>query len=367
MGSLSFSIQRRVQKARLGRLTTDHSSFETPMFMPVGTRGTVKTLTMAQVKEIGAQIILGNTYHLMLRPGAELIDRAGGLHAFTGWDRSILTDSGGFQVFSLSTLRKMTENGVYFKSHIDGSSHFLGPKESVAIQRCLGADIAMCFDECPPSNAPRASIEEAVARTLRWADVCRHQPLKSHQSLFGIVQGGIIPEIRQYCAEQLLPLGFDGYALGGLAVGETPEEMYRTIEVTEPLLPQDKPRYLMGVGSPRNIFEAVLRGVDLFDCVLPSRNARGGTAYTWQGRIQIKSARYEEDFSPFDPDLDAFPSRLSKAYVRHLLHVNEITGMTLVTMQNLAFYLDFMRQLRESLRTDTLDAFRQKIDAIYPN
>lgn len=366
MGALSFSVEKRVQKARLGRLKTTHGSFETPMFMPVGTRGTVKTLTMAQVKEIGAQIILGNTYHLMLRPGAELIEKAGGLHAFTGWDRSILTDSGGFQVFSLSTLRKMTEDGVHFKSHIDGSSHFLGPKESLSIQRCLGSDIVMCFDECPPSNAPRADIESAVARTIRWADICRHQPLKAHQSLFGIVQGGTIQEVRQYCAEQLLPFDFDGYAIGGLAVGETAEEMYSTIDRTEPFLPQSKPRYLMGVGTPRNIFEAVIRGVDLFDCVLPSRNARGGTAYTWQGRIQIKSARYTEDFSPFDPELDAFPSRLSKAYVRHLLNVNEITGMTLVTMQNLAFYLDFMRQLREALGTDTLDAFRQKIDAIYP-
>ena len=366
MGALSFSVIKRAQKARLGLLTTAHGVIETPMFMPVGTRGTVKTLTMAQVKEIGSQIILGNTYHLMLRPGAKLIEKAGGLHAFIGWDKPILTDSGGFQVFSLSTLRKMTEEGVFFKSHIDGSTHFLGPRESLEVQRCLSSDIVMCFDECPPSDAPQEYIEEAVARTIRWAAMCRQQHLQAHQSLFGIVQGGIIPEIRQYCAEQLKPLDFDGYAIGGLAVGETSEQMYATIETTEKHLPEHKPRYLMGVGTPRNLFEAVIRGIDLFDCVMPSRNARGGTAYTWQGRIQIKSARYAHDFSSFDPELDSFASRQSKAYVRHLLNVDEITGMTLVTMQNLAFYLDFMRQLRQAISTDTLDAFRQKIDTVYP-
>lgn len=366
MGSFSFQVLKKKGHARLGRIETAHGSFMTPCFMPVGTRGTVKTLTGAQVREIGAQIILGNTYHLMLRPGAALIEKAGGLHAFTGWDRAMLTDSGGFQVFSLTPLRKMTEDGVFFKSHIDGSTHFLGPKESIAIQKALGADIVMCFDECPPSDASRADIERAVERTIAWAQICGNEPLQSHQNLFGIVQGGVIPDLRQECAKRLSGLNFPGYAIGGLSVGETAEEMYSTIEATESSLPSDKPRYLMGVGTPRNLFEAVIRGVDLFDCVMPSRNARGGTAYTWQGRIQIKSARYIEDFSPLDPELDAYPSRFSKAYIRHLFSVNEITGMTLVTMQNLAFYLDFMRQLREAIEHDTLDAFRQKIDPIYP-
>lgn len=369
MGKLRFSLLKEssVCKARVGRIETDHGVIETPIFMPVGTRATVKTLTEAQLKEVGAQIILGNTYHLMLRPGASLIEKAGGLHAFTRWDRPILTDSGGFQVFSLSPLRKITAEGVTFASHIDGSRHFLGPRESIEIQRSLGGDIIMCFDECPPSDAPLSAIEEAVARTIRWASICKDCPTREYQNLFGIVQGGVHPQLRKTCAEALSPMDFEGYAIGGLSVGESSEEMYATIEATEPYLPVHKPRYLMGVGTPRNLLEAVLRGVDLFDCVMPSRNARGGTAFTWQGKIQIKSARYSEDFSPLDPELDAYPSKFSKAYIRHLLNVSEITGMTLVTMQNIAFYLDFMKQLRQAIMEDTLDAFRQKVDASYPN
>ncbi len=368
MSGLRFSVHTRSQssKARLGLLETAHGSIQTPMFMPVGTRGTVKTLTEREVKEVGAQIILGNTYHLMLRPGAALIERAGGLHSFIGWDRPILTDSGGFQVYSLARLRKMTDEGVHFKSHIDGASYFLGPKESMAIQKSLGADIVMCFDECPPSDAPMEKIEEAVARTVAWAEVCRDMPLGDHQSLFGIVQGGVIPELRQSCAEAMCRFDFAGYAIGGLSVGESAAEMYATIEATEPFLPAEKPRYLMGVGTPRNLLEGVLRGIDLFDCVMPTRNARRGTAFTWQGKISIKSARYAEDFSPLDPELHSYPSRFSKAYIRHLFNVNEMTGMALVSMQNLAFYLDFMRQLRESIATDTLDAFQKKVDACYP-
>ncbi len=368
MPALAFSVLKRSSssKARLGRLETAHGVIQTPMFMPVGTRGAVKTMTERQVKEVGAQIILGNTYHLMLRPGAELIERAGGLHAFINWDRPILTDSGGFQVFSLASLRKMTDEGVHFKSHIDGSAHFLGPKESMKIQNALGADIVMCFDECPPSDAPLLMIEEAVARTVAWAEICRGMPLKGHQNLFGIVQGGIVPELRQSCAEALRQFDFEGFAIGGLSVGESAADMYATIDATAPFLPDDKPRYLMGVGTPRNLLEGVLRGIDLFDCVMPTRNARRGTAFTWQGKIAIKSARYSEDFSPLDPELNAYPSQFSKAYIRHLFNVNEMTGMTLVSMQNLAFYLDFMRQLREAIATDSLDAFRQKVDACYP-
>jgi queuine tRNA-ribosyltransferase len=278
----------------------------------------------------------------------------------------MLTDSGGFQVFSLSNLRKISEAGVFFKSHIDGSMHFLGPHESMNIQRSLGADIVMCFDECPPSDATVETIQQAVERTVRWAEICRSIPLQSHQNLFGIVQGGIIPELRRSCAQSLSQFNFEGFAIGGLSVGESASDMYATIEATEPFLPEEKPRYLMGVGTPRNLFEAVLRGVDLFDCVMPTRNARRGTAFTWQGKISIKSARYAEDFSPLDPELNAYPSHFSKAYIRHLFNVNEMTGMTLVSMQNLAFYLDFMHQMREAIATDTLDAFRQKVDASYP-
>jgi queuine tRNA-ribosyltransferase len=368
MTGISFTLVKKssCSNARLGFLQSTHGSFETPMFMPVGTRGVVKTLTEQQLKEIGAQIILGNTYHLLLRPGTKIIEMAGGLHSFARWDRTILTDSGGFQVFSLSDLRTVSDEGVHFKSHLDGSKQFLGPIESMSIQRSLGSDIVMCFDECPPSNASADVVEKAVERTVRWAKACRDFQLQGHQALFGIVQGGVCAKMRQQCAAALTSLPFEGFAIGGLSVGEPAEKMYEVIEATQPLLPQEKPRYLMGVGTPRNLFEAVLRGIDLFDCVMPSRNARGGTAFTWGGRIQIKAAKYAEDFSPLDPELDAYPSRFSKAYVRHLLHVNEITGLTLVTMQNVAFYLDFMKQLRQAIRDDTLDAFQKKVDAIYP-
>jgi queuine tRNA-ribosyltransferase len=368
MAPSTFSVVQRsaTSRARLGRLQTAHGLIETPMFMPVGTRGAVKALTEAQLREIGAKIILGNTYHLMLRPGADLIERAGGLHAFTGWNGPILTDSGGFQVFSLASLRKMTEEGATFKSHIDGSTHFLGPKESMGIQRALGSDIVMCFDECPPSDAPFEVVSQAVSRTIRWAKECRSVPLKEHQSLFAIVQGGVIPELRASCAQELSQLDFEGFAIGGLSVGETAAEMYATIDATEPHLPTEKPRYLMGVGTPQNILQAVLRGIDLFDCVMPTRNARRGTAFTWAGRLSITSARYTEDFSPLDPELDSYASRFSKAYIRHLFNVHELTAMTLLTMQNVAFYLDFMRQLREAIATESLDAFRKKVDAAYP-
>lgn len=368
MKKLSFSLlkESNVSRARAGYIELEHGVIETPTFMPVGTRGAVKGLTEAELKSIRAQIILGNTYHLMLRPGAALVEKAGGLHAFTRWDRPFLTDSGGFQVFSLSPLRKISDDGVAFSSHIDGSKHFLGPRESMEVQRSLGADIAMCFDECPPSNASRDVVEDAVRRTIQWASVCKEVTMGPHQNVFGIVQGAIHPDLRRMCAEALVPLDFEGYAIGGLAVGETHEAMYATIEATEPFLPKHKPRYLMGVGTPRDIFEAVLRGVDMFDCVMPSRNARGGTAFTWQGKIQIKSARYSEDFSPLDPELDAYPSRFSKAYIRHLFNVGEITGITLLTMQNIAFYIDFVRTLRQSILEDTLDAFQRKVDAAYP-
>jgi len=366
---MTFSLLKKDSgsQARLGKISTAHGIIETPIFMPVGTRGAVKTLTNQQLLDVNAQIILGNTYHLMLKPGADIIAKAGGLHAFMNWQRPILTDSGGFQVFSLGALNKITDDGVYFQSHIDGSRHFLGPNESMAIQKVLGSDIVMAFDECAPFSADRAAIERAMDRTQRWADICRAYPLQDHQSLFGIVQGGMHPDLRKRSAQDLAAMDFPGYAIGGLSVGEPAEIMNAMIEETVPFMPEHKPRYLMGVGTPRNIIEAVMRGIDMFDCVMPTRNARNGTAFTWSGKISIKAGRYAEDFSPLDPELNCYTSQFSKAYIRHLLNVDEITGLTLVSLQNVAFYLDFMEKLRHAIETNTLPAFYERICAIYPN
>jgi queuine tRNA-ribosyltransferase len=368
MGCLKFHLIKKdgPSKARMGMIETAHGQFETPVFMPVGTRGAVKTLTQQHLLDIDARILLGNTYHLMLRPGMNIMEKAGGLHRFMNWPRSILTDSGGFQVFSLSTLNKITSEGVYFQSHIDGSKHFLGPNESMHIQKILGSDIVMAFDECSPYPCTKQDAEIALSRTHRWAETCRRYELQPHQNLFGIVQGGTYEDLRQESAKALTSLDFEGYALGGLSVGEPAKDMYKTIEVVEPLLPEGKPRYLMGVGTPRNIMEAVMRGIDMFDCVMPTRNARNGTAFTWSGKVTIKAGRYADDFSPMDPELDGYASHFSKAYIRHLLNVDEITGLTLVTLQNLAFYLDFMKKLRQAIQQDSFISFYQKICQLYP-
>lgn len=368
MGVLKFEVNKRDagSKARLGKVTTAHSTFETPVFMPVGTRASVKTLLPQQLLELDCRILLSNTYHLMLRPGADIVAKAGGLHAFMNWPGSILTDSGGFQVFSLGDLNKIDDKGVTFQSHIDGARYFLGPHESMDIQKKLGADIVMAFDQCPPQPCEVQEMELALNRTHAWARICRDFELQPHQNLFGIVQGGCDVEKRRQSAETLMAMDFDGYAIGGLSVGEPAPKMYATLDGTCPVLPEDKPRYLMGVGTPRNLIEAVMRGVDMFDCVMPTRNARNGTAFTWQGKVSIKAGRYSEDFTPLDPELDCYTSQFSKAYIRHLLNVDEITGLTLVTLQNLAFYLDFMKQLREAIRQDTLDAFYQRVCTIYP-
>ncbi len=366
---MKFTCLKKDQhsKARLGKIITEHGEIETPIFMPVGTRAAVKTLTHEQLQQISTQIILGNTYHLMLRPGMKVIEKAQGLHSFMNWDGPILTDSGGFQVFSLSDLNKITEEGVHFKSHIDGSAHFLGPLESMSIQKTLGSDIVMAFDECAPYPCDYRSALAAVERTTRWGKICRNFDLQSHQNLFGIVQGSTYLDLRERSINELSDLNFDGYAIGGLAVGEPKEQMARILDHTTPKLPEDKPRYLMGVGTPRDLIEAVMKGVDMFDCVLPSRNARNGTAFTWEGKLNIKLAKYKEDFSPLDPHLDSYASKFSKAYLRHLIQVNEITGMTLLTYQNLAFYLDFMAQMRHAIETNTLDGYYQKICSIYPS
>lgn len=368
MPSFNFQLQHQsdVSKARVGKISTAHGDIETPVFMPVGTRGVVKTLTQPQLLELDVPIILGNTYHLMLRPGMPIIQKAGGLHSFMQWDRPILTDSGGYQVFSLSALNKITEEGVFFQSHIDGSKHFLGPIESMQIQKTLGSDIVMAFDECSPYPCTREEAQKALDRTYRWAKICREFDLQQHQNLFGIVQGSTYADLREVSAKSLIDLPFEGFAIGGLSVGEPMDVMNTMIEATEPFLPRLKPRYLMGVGTPRNIIEAVMRGVDMFDCVMPTRNARNGTAFTWSGKVQIKAGRYADDFSPLDPELNEYASQLSKAYIRHLINVDEVTGLTLVTLQNIAFYLDFMRKLRKSILNGTLMEFYEKIIKIYP-
>lgn len=368
MAAISFEVNQQDSnsEARLGTLQTAHGTIQTPAFMPVGTRASVKTMTNRQLEEIDASIILGNTYHLMLRPGMEVIEAAGGLHAFMGWERPILTDSGGFQVFSLADNNKITQEGVEFRSHIDGSRHFLGPEESMSIQRTLGSDIVMAFDQCPPYPCARSDVEAAVERTKIWAERCRSFQLQPHQNLFGIIQGGVHEDLRKRSAEALVAMEFEGYAIGGLSVGEPMDVMYEVLNGCVHCLPEGKPRYLMGVGTPRNLVEAVLRGVDMFDCVMPTRNARNGTIFTWEGKLSIKAGRYAKDFSPIDPHLDCYASKFSKAYLRHLLNVDEITGLTLATMQNLAFYLDFMRHLRRAIKKGSLQEFYQKVVSLYP-
>lgn len=358
---MQFIIMARdgASAARTGRLHTPHGVVQTPVFMPVGTRAAVKTLTPLMLEELGAEIILGNTYHLHTRPGADLVAAFGGLHRFMAWPRAILTDSGGFQVFSLADLRNITDDGVTFQSHIDGARVFIGPREALRIQHQLGADIIMCFDECPPATAPRAVIEQAVARTLRWARVCRAEQARAaeggtQQALFGIVQGGTHDDLRRQCAEELVALGFPGYAIGGVAVGEPPEEMARITQVCCAVLPPDKPRYLMGVGRPEDMLAAVACGVDMFDCVLPTRNARNGEAFTPDGDVPVKAGRFKDDAQPVQPGCTCYTCRtFTRAYIRHLFNVGESLGGMLLTMHNLHFYLRMMEEVRAAITTGT--------------
>jgi len=348
--------------ARLGIVHTPHGSFETPAFMPVGTQATVKTMSPEELKEIGAGIILSNTYHLWLRPGNDIVKEAGGLHKFMSWDRPILTDSGGFQVFSLSDLRKIEEEGVYFRNHLNGDKLFLSPEKSIEIQNDLGSDIIMAFDECPPYPASYEYMLRSVDRTTRWAKRCKEAHKRpEEQGLFGIVQGGEFEDLRKRSAEALVELDFPGYAVGGLSVGEPKEVMYRVLEFTTPLLPKDKPRYLMGVGSPDALIEGAIRGIDMFDCVLPTRIARNGTLMTSQGRLVIKNAQYARDFGPLDPNCDCYACRnYSRAYVRHLIRTGEIFGMRLTTYHNLYFLLRLMEKVRQAIREDRLLDFRDE-------
>ncbi len=352
-----FDLLRTTPLGRRGRLTTPHGTIESPFFMPVGTCGAMKGITHEDLHALGAQILRCNTYHLHLQPGDDVVEEAGGLHGFIGWEKPILTDSGGFQVFSLRGISKITDAGVKFQSHLDGSPLFIGPEESMRIQHRLGADIIMCFDQCPPSTAPRAEILEAVDRTLRWAKTCKdaHERLSAERGrkplLFGIVQGGTHRDLREKCAEELRAIGFDGYAVGGLAVGESQDEMYGVLDGVCPLLPEDRPRYLMGVGKLEQLKAAVSKGIDMFDCVSPMREARHGTIYLTDGsRIRVTGATYRHDHSVLDA---ASPSPLSrthlKSYLSHLLRSGERLGETIACMQNLGVTLQAMRDLRQAM------------------
>lgn len=353
-------------KARLGRLWTAHGVVDTPTFMPVGTQATVKAVDPRELRELGVQIILSNTYHLCIRPGIEVIRAAGGLHTFMNWHGPILTDSGGYQVFSLAKIRKVRPHGVEFQSHVDGARLFLGPREAMQIQRALGSDIAMAFDECPPYTATPRQLRAAVERTVRWATECHDQPRAPGQMVFGIVQGGTDPELRRYCAKAIVALQFDGYAIGGVSVGEPEPDMMKAIELTEPFLPQDKPRYAMGLGTPPQVIEMIARGVDMFDCVLPTRVARNGAAFTRAGLLSIKAATYKTDFSPIEQGCDCFACRhFTRAYLRHLLNVGEILGLRMLSIHNIHMFVRLFADARAAIAAGAFDEFRREFVANY--
>ena len=368
---MTFSLAARDPdtRARAGLLQTDHGAVETPIFMPVGTVGSVKAVQPRELAtDVGAQIILGNTYHLYLRPGADVLTQAGGLHRFMRWAGPLLTDSGGYQVFSLAERRKITEEGVEFRSHIDGSRHLFTPESVVDIQRTIGSDVMMVLDECPPGDVDRTYARTSNERTMRWAARCKArfdatEPLYGHrQTLFPIVQGVVYPEIRRESARRLVEMGFEGYAIGGLSVGETAEQMYETVSVCTDVLPADRPRYLMGVGTPANLIENIARGIDLFDCVMPTRNARNGMVFTTEGVLNIRNRKWREEFSPLDPllaDEGGYASAFSKGYVRHLILSKEILGLQLTSLQNLAFYLWLMRRARAAIVERRFAAWRR--------
>jgi len=362
--SFSFKLINKDHEssARRGAFTTSHGKVQTPVFMPVGTQATVKTLSPADLVELGAEIILSNTYHLFLRPGHELIQSFGGVQAFMGWNKPVLTDSGGFQVFSLKELRKITEEGVTFQSPIDGGAkHLITPEYAVEIQEALGADIIMAFDECTPYPATRDYAQESLERTLRWAKRCKDARKETGQALFGIVQGGVYPDLRKYSAEALVDIGFDGYAIGGLSVGETKPMMYEMLEATVPSLPGDQPRYLMGVGTPEDLLEGVDRGIDMFDCVMPTRNARNGTFFTSSGKVAIRNAQYERDPQPIDSECGCYTCKnFSRAYVRHLFGAGELLALRLGTIHNLFFYLSLMRNVRTSIEQGRFRDFKKE-------
>ncbi len=361
--SFEYTLNKKCNetKARLGEFTTPHGTIQTPVFMPVGTKATVKAMSPEELKEIGSEVILSNTYHLYLRPGHELIEEAGGLHEFMNWDRPILTDSGGFQVYSLSDSNEITEEGVTFQSHLDGSKHFISPEKSVEIQNSLGADIIMAFDECPASEADKDYVEESLERTTRWLARSIDAHARDDQALFGIMQGGMHRDLREKSAQQITEFDLPGYAIGGLSVGEEKEEMLEVLDYAPELLPEDKPRYLMGVGTPIDLFEGIMRGVDMFDCVFPTRVARNGAIFTSQGRITVRNATYKKDFTPLDSECDCYVcNNYSRAYIRHLIKRNEILGLRLTTYHNLYFMLDIISNIRVAIQEDRFLDYRDQ-------
>jgi queuine tRNA-ribosyltransferase len=357
--------QDSATSARLGKMTTPHGTVHTPVFMPVGTQGTVKSMLPEEIKNCGAEIILGNTYHLYLRPGHETIKKLGGLHRFMNWPDPILTDSGGFQVYSLGALRKITPDGVMFRSHIDGSQHFLSPQKAIEIQEALGADIMMCLDECTPYPSTLSQTAESLALTIKWADLCRQTKTSVDQALFGIVQGGTYLNLRKQAVEQAVPLDFDGYALGGVSVGEPKEIMYEITDSITPLLPVNKPRYLMGVGTPEDIVFGVSCGIDMFDCVIPTRCARHGLLFTNSEKIVIKNSRWRECNDPIDETCDCYTCKnYSRAYLRHLYIAGEILAMVLNTIHNVRYYMRLMEQIRAALKEDRFLEFKKNFKKI---
>ena len=360
-----FEVIKSCGRARRGVLHTRRGDIQTPIFMPVGTRGSVKAVSPAELDELGAQIILGNTYHLFLRPGLEIINLAGGLHKFIAYNKPILTDSGGFQVFSLANLRKITPDGVKFASHIDGSRFFLGPVESMLIQRTLDSDIVMAFDECTPYPATYEQALRSLEITSRWERMSREQPLNDGQLRFGIVQGSTFDDLRKRSAKSIVDIGFDGYAIGGVSVGESEVEMMQAVDAAAPELPENAPRYLMGVGTPRQIVESVARGVDMFDCVLPTRLGRHGGAYVGNGQtISLKAAKFAKDFTPIEENCQCYACcNFTKAYIRHLLNVGEILGMRLLTLHNLHYYLNLARRIRCAIEDGTFESLRREFIA----
>lgn len=366
MKPVYFKLLGKDGKARLGELHTQHGMIPTPMFMPVGTAATVKGLTPEDMEASNAKIILGNAYHLFIRPGHKLIEELGGLHKFMNWKGAILTDSGGFQVMSLSELRKITPEGVEFASHLDGSKQFISPEISMEIQRSLGSDIVMAFDECVKYPATFEEVKKSLDLTTAWEKRSRAVQLKPHQGLFGILQGGMFPELRKLHWEMIKDIDFEGWAIGGLSVGEPPAMMYELLDSTVPLLPEDKVHYLMGVGTPEDLIEGVARGVDIFDCVMPTRNARNGTLFTSEGKLHIKNARFQRDSSALDPACSCYTCQnYSKAYLRHLYVSGEVLSVRLNTIHNVHFYLDLMRQIREAIAAKRFDEFRQSFYKSY--
>lgn len=360
--SFRFAIKKKdsATGARFGEMITSHGIVQTPAFMPVGTQGTVKSMLPEEIKRCGAEIILSNTYHLYLRPGHEIIKKLGGLHRFMNWHHPILTDSGGFQVYSLGALRKITSDGVLFRSHIDGSRHFLTPRKAIEIQEALGSDIMMCLDECTPYPATFSETEKSLGLTLKWAALCKEAMTSPDQALFGIIQGGSYPDLRRQSLEETVPLEFDGYALGGVSVGEPKEIMYKITDAVTPLMPADKPRYLMGVGTPEDIVFAVSRGIDLFDCVIPTRCARHGLLFTNSENVVIKNARWREDSNPIDETCDCYTCKnYSRAYLRHLYFAGEILAMVLNTIHNIRHYMRLMENIRRAISENRFEEFER--------